>query len=108
MATFRVSHLSFTYPQAYQPALDDVSLSIEQGEFITICGRSGCGKSTLLRQLKPSLAPHGVRGGEIAFCGAPLSKLSARDEAARIGFVQQNVDNQIVTDKVWHELAFGL
>lgn len=108
METFRVSHLSFTYPQACQPALDDVSLSIEQGEFITICGRSGCGKSTLLRQLKPSLAPHGARGGEIAFCGAPLSKLSARDEAARIGFVQQNVDNQIVTDKVWHELAFGL
>ena len=65
METFRVAHLSFTYPQACQPALDDVSLSIEQGEFITICGRSGCGKSTLLRQLKPSLAPHGARGDRL-------------------------------------------
>lgn len=61
-----------------------------------------------MRQIKPVLAPHGAKSGEILFEGTPQSELSYRDAAARIGFVLQNPDNQIVTDKVWHELAFGL
>lgn len=62
----------------------------------------------MLRQLKPVLAPHGAVSGEILFEGTPLSELSQRDAAAKIGFVLQSPENQIVTDKVWHELAFGL
>ena len=62
----------------------------------------------LLRQLKPALAPHGVRQGRILFRDAPLEQVDQRTQAARIGFVQQSPENQIVTDKVWHELAFGL
>lgn len=73
-----------------------------------LCGPSGCGKSTLLRRLKPAVAPHGTVSGEIFFCGEHLDGLSAREQAEKIGFVQQSPENQIVTDKVWHELAFGL
>ena len=90
------------------PALQNVSLSIEAGSFTVLCGRSGCGKSTLLRQLKPILQPHGTQTGTILFEGKSLSSLSQREQSARIGFVLQNLDAQLVTDKVWHELAFGL
>ena len=73
-----------------------------------LCGPSGCGKSTLLRQMKTVLTPHGRRTGEILFEGMPLESIDHRTQSSRIGFVQQSPDNQIVTDKVWHELAFGL
>ena len=108
MQTFTITDLSFTYPTESAPALQNVSLSIEAGSFTVLCGRSGCGKSTLLRQLKPILQPHGTRTGEILFEGKPLSSLTQREQSARIGFVLQNLDAQLVTDKVWHELAFGL
>ena len=108
MQTFAISDLSFTYPTETAPALQNVSLSIEAGSFTVLCGRSGCGKSTLLRQLKPILQPHGTKTGEILFEGKPLESLSQREQSARIGFVLQNLDAQLVTDKVWHELAFGL
>ena len=108
MESIRLESLSFTYPQRQTPALRDIGLTVRQGEFIVLCGPSGCGKTTLLRQLKPSMAPHGLKSGAILFEGAPLETLSPRDVASKIGFVQQSPENQIVTDKVWHELAFGL
>lgn len=75
---------------------------------MVLCGASGCGKSTLLRLLKRELAPEGEKSGEIIFCGKEQSTLSEREAACEIGYVLQNPENQIVTDKVWHELAFGL
>ena len=100
--------MTFTYAGAETPALSGITLSVETGEMITLCGRSGSGKSTLLRNLKPALAPYGRLGGTLEFCGKPLAELSAEEQASRIGYVMQNPDNQVVTDKVWHELAFGL
>jgi len=100
--------LTFSYPKRNAPALADISLVVEEGAFVVLCGPSGCGKTTLLRQLKPTTAPHGDKSGTIYFDGAPLDSISARDGAAKIGFVFQSPENQIVTDKVWHELAFGL
>ena len=85
-----------------------MSLSVRKGEFLVLCGASGCGKSTLLRNLKTTLAPHGTKSGSILFCGKPLNDVDLRTQSAKIGFVLQSPDNQIVTDKVWHELAFGL
>ena len=108
MALFTVENLSFTYPGQTAPAIDRLTLTVPEGAFLVLCGPSGCGKSTLLRQLKPALAPHGVRQGRILFRDAPLEQADQRTQAARIGFVQQSPENQIVTDKVWHELAFGL
>ncbi len=108
METFAVRDLSFAYPEQRQDTLSHLTFSIPQGQFVTLCGPSGCGKSTLLRQLKSVLAPAGDLRGEILFEGRPLAELDHRTQSERIGFVQQSPENQIVTDKVWHELAFGL
>lgn len=107
-SVFSIEHLCFRYPERTEKALDDVSFSIPHGQFVTLCGPSGCGKTTLLRQLKTVLAPHGTRTGNILFEETPLDEVSRREQSARIGFVQQSPENQIVADKVWHELAFGL
>ena len=108
MNPFVIQNLSFTYPEEEHKAIDGLSLMVREGDFLVLCGPSGCGKSTLLRQLKTVLAPHGVRTGEILFAGTPLDQVDLRTQSQRIGFVQQSPENQIVTDKVWHELAFGL
>ena len=109
MAHFQIKDLTFSYPTAKdKKSLDGVSLSIEKGEYVVLCGKSGSGKTTLLRQLKSVLAPHGKKQGEILFNGIPIEQVSQRDQSAKIGYVMQNPDDQIVTDKVWHELAFGL
>lgn len=103
-----INDLCFAYPEEKKRALNHVSLHVEDGEFLVLCGKSGCGKSTLLTHLKTSLTPHGKRKGEILFQGVPIGEMSNREQSQRIGYVLQNPDNQIVTDKVWHELAFGL
>ncbi len=108
MEHFEIKNLSFCYPGRKTPSLSGVDLTIAQGEYVVLCGRSGSGKTTLLRQLKSVLAPHGSRSGQILFNGTPLEQVSQRDQSAKIGYVMQNPDDQIVTDKVWHELAFGL
>ena len=108
MELFTINHLSFAYPEQEKQAISDLTLSVRPGEFLVLCGPSGCGKSTLLRQLKTVLAPHGRRSGEILFEGRNLDSLDQREQAEKIGFVQQSPENQIATDKVWHELAFGL
>lgn len=108
MEAFAVRNLTFTYAGASMPAVRDVSFSVERGEFVLVCGKSGCGKTTLLRNLKSVLAPHGTRTGSIKYMGRPLDSVSEREQASSIGFVLQDPGNQIVTDKVWHELAFGL
>lgn len=108
MACYKIEDLTFTYPSGDVPAIDGISLTVNEGEFITICGKSGCGKSTLLRHLKPPLAPNGVKSGKVWFDGKSIDELDFREQSEKIGFVLQNPDNQLVTDKVWHELAFGL
>ncbi len=108
MESYSIKQLNFSYPETDRQVLKDINLNINQGEFITLCGGSGCGKTTLLRQLKPILSPHGVKTGAILFEGKNLDELDQRKQSEKIGFVLQSPDNQIVTDKVWHELAFGL
>lgn len=108
MAFIEIENLSFSYEGADRPALSKVDLSIKHGEFVLICGASGCGKSTLLRNLKPSLRPSGRLNGSIKFDGISIDEYDLRHQAADIGFVMQDPQMQIVTDKVWHELAFGL
>lgn len=100
--------MSFAYPGCDNKALDNINFSINRSEFVLLCGKSGCGKSTLLRHLKKNLMPYGNLDGNVLYCGKEVEDLDDRVSAAEIGFVRQNPDNQIVTDKVWHELAFGL
>ena len=109
MAHFEIQNLSFSYPTAKgKESLHNVNLTIHRGEYVVLCGKSGSGKTTLLRHLKSVLAPHGKKSGEILFNGIPMGQVSQRDQSSKIGYVMQNPDDQIVTDKVWHELAFGL
>ena len=95
MAHFEIQNLTFSFPGSTKNVLQNVSFSVTQGEYLLICGLSGSGKSTLLRHLKAELTPHGTRQGSII-------------RPDDVGFVMQDPDAQLVTDKVWHELAFGL
>ena len=108
MASIQIRNLTFEYPLADKPAIKNINLEVEPSEFIVVCGKSGCGKSTLLRQMKKNLIPYGEKEGEVLYQGVEISELPDRKSTTDIGFVQQNPDNQLVTDKVWHELAFGL
>lgn len=108
MNLIEIKDFSFSYPECSNRVLEHVNLNIKEGTLNVICGRSGCGKSTLLRQLKTVLAPAGDSKGQIFYRGISLKDTDHRTQSQEIGFVMQNPDNQIVTDKVWHELAFGL
>ena len=100
MACFEIKNLTFKYPYYDTPTIKNISFTVNEGEFLTVCGKSGSGKTTI--------SPYGNKEGEIFFSGKELSELDKRTAAEKIGFVMQNPDNQIVSDKVWHELAFGL
>ena len=108
MEMLKVDSLSFTYAGEKEPALREVSFNLEAGEFALITGETGCGKSTLLRLLKRELAPRGRREGRILIGGRDAEELTARESGKKIGYVAQRPEEQTVTDRVWHELAFGL
>ncbi len=104
MDLLTVRDLSFTYPKTETPALSNVSFTLARGGFYLLCGYTGCGKTTLLDLLKPELAPFGALTGDIVY--AP--ELGSPPPPHAVGLVTQDPNEQIVTDKVWHELAFGL
>lgn len=103
-----LNQVTFCYPAASVPVIHDISLSVFPAEIVILCGQSGCGKSTLLRHMKKNQIPFGSGSGTICFDGKNLETMDDREAACRIGFVGQEPDAQIVTDTVWHELAFGL
>ena len=108
MESLTFQNLTFAYPEQPEPALREVSLTIPGGAFAVLCGPSGCGKTTLLRHTKPAVAPAGSGLGAVLLDGVPLESLSVRELASRVGYLAQSPEDQLVTDKVWHELAFGL
>ena len=116
MSLYEIKGLTFAYPDIISerddiyldPSLNDINITIEQGEFVVVAGGAGSGITTLLRQLKPVLTPRGKREGAITFACQELSQMHEKMQTQKIGFVMQDVDAQLVTDKVWHELAFGL
>lgn len=108
MGLLEIKNLSFKYNNCENFALKDINLEINSGDFILLCGESGCGKTTLLRLLKKHLNPSGTIEGEIYYKGSNINDLDERSSVTEIGYVMQNPDLQTVTDKVWHELAFGL
>lgn len=99
MSILSVKNLSFSYEGSRETVLKSLDFEIEKGELVLVCGKSGSGKTTLLRSFKPEFAPKGRREGiiEYRFSGNGF-----------VGYLVQNTDAGIVTDKVWHELAFGL
>lgn len=107
MEILDIQALSFEYPDGKR-ALEDISFSLFPGEFALLCGSSGCGKTTLMRLLKRELAPHGHMTGQLLYCGRPMADMSDRQAAQEIGMVMQQPESQIITDRVYQELAFGL
>ncbi len=108
MALLEIKNLSFTYSGGDSAALKNVSLTVEEGDFVLLCGDSGCGKTTLMRLIKQALAPVGDMSGEIFFRGENIKDLSQKSAACDIGYVMQNPETQIITDTCVGELAFGL
>lgn len=108
MNLFEWKKFSFCYGGSDRKVLNEINLTIEKSEFLLLCGSSGSGKSTFLRQMKKNLIPYGSQEGEIYYKGQKMKDVKARTDAAEIGFVMQDPEVQIVTDTVWHELAFGL
>lgn len=108
MEIFQLNNVSFTYPDEGKPVLKDISLTINQGDFLVLCGASGSGKTTLLRLLKQEIAPFGNRQGDIVYMGKPISEWNDQTLASDIGFVFQDPDNQIVMVEVMQEIVFGM
>jgi energy-coupling factor transport system ATP-binding protein len=108
MEILKIENLTFSYPLCEEKAIESISFSVDRGDFVTVCGPTGCGKSTLMRLLKKELIPLGEMSGKVYYKGRDVQTLSEKETACSIGFVAQRPEEQIVTDKVWHELAFGL
>ena len=108
MDLFKLEKVSFQYPNSQKETLTDVSFSVQNGDFTVLCGATGSGKSTLLRLLKHELTPRGLVKGNIFFEEKRINEIPLRESASKIGFVMQAAEQQIVTDKVYSELAFGL
>jgi energy-coupling factor transport system ATP-binding protein len=110
MSVLSLERLTYAYPGAGAPALDDVTLHVEEGELIVLAGRSGSGKSTLLR-LASGLVPH-VHGGSVTG-SAHVAGMDVRDHgpgelAAVTGSLFQDPETQVVMGTVRNELAFPL
>ncbi|PNV77116.1 MAG: energy-coupling factor ABC transporter ATP-binding protein [Thermoproteota archaeon] len=106
----RIEDVTFTYAGRTKPAVRNINLSINRGEFILVVGASGSGKSTLLRLLN-GLIPHFYEGefkGRVLVDGVDTRETTVSKLSRRIGMVFQNPDNQIITLQVKRELVFGL
>ena len=110
MEILNVENLKFKYPKTEKNVVDDVSFQVNEGEFVVLCGPTGSGKSTLLKLLKPEISPLGEKQGHVKLFNEEIDRdiEDKKIKASRIGYVCQNPKEQAVTDKVWHELAFGL
>ncbi|OUM99929.1 MAG: hypothetical protein BAA02_07350 [Paenibacillaceae bacterium ZCTH02-B3] len=108
MAHLEVKGLTFAYAGSAEPALRNVTFEVRPGELAVLCGATGSGKTTLLRLIKRELAPGGVLNGDILLDGVPIRNWNPRQAAAAVGLVMQDPENQLATDTVEHELAFGM
>jgi energy-coupling factor transport system ATP-binding protein len=106
----RIKDLTFHYSDSLKPALQNVTLNVEDGEFVLVTGPSGCGKSSLCRCLN-GLIPHfhgGKITGEVEVHGLDAIRQPTKKLATRVGMVFQDPENQLVAMDVEREIAFGL
>lgn len=103
-----IEHYSYRYMGNEQHALKDITFSLYTNDFVLVSGPSGSGKSTLLRQLKRELVPAGMMSGSVSIKGINLEHMTHRESAEVIGFIGQNIQQQLVTERVWQEIVFGM
>jgi len=109
MSVISVKNLTYSYPNANSPALKNVDLIVEEGEFVLLCGPTGAGKTTLCRTFL-GLIPHffgGIMEGEVTVLGISTKEIEPSKLAADVGIVFQNPQDQLVAMSVEEEVAFG-
>jgi len=110
MPAISARKLTFTYAGAGTPSMENISLSIEKGEFVILTGPSGCGKTTFCRCLN-GLIPNFYSGelhGDLFVDEENVSGKSTAELSKHIGFVFQNPENQLFSLTVERDVAFGL
>ena len=110
MSVFQVENLTYYYPETKKPALQDINITIKEGEFLLVTGGSGCGKSSLARALA-GLIPDfygGAIGGTVIFRGRDIRAMNRRALSRQVGIVFQDPEKQLVMTGVEAEIAFGL
>jgi energy-coupling factor transporter ATP-binding protein EcfA2 len=109
MTIINMHDLTYTYAGSTRPAIENVNLDVERGEFVVLTGPSGCGKTTLARCLN-ALIPsfyQGEMSGTASVLGTDISKSSTSELARKVGFVFQNPENQLFSLSVERDVAFG-
>lgn len=109
MSRIQINHLTFTYPGAETPTLQDVTLDIPEGDFLAIVGNNGCGKSTLCKVLN-GLIPHFISGtfeGEVLVDGLNTLAHDVGTLAKKVGYVYQDFENQIVRPTVLDDASYA-
>ena len=106
METLECRNLAFTYKQNAQKTLQNISFSLQDGDFALLCGDSGCGKTTLLRLIKREIAPFGIKSGALFFKGKNTEDLTEKESVASIGYVGK--DCPLTSEFVYTQLAFIL
>lgn len=101
----QLKDLSFQYSEESNLVINDLSLDVEQGEWLAIIGPNGSGKSTLAKIINGLLAP---TSGEVIIDNLTLSEETVWNIRSRVGMVFQNPDNQFVGATVEDDVAFGL
>ena len=105
-----IKNVSFTYSTGTKKALDEVSLTIEDGDFVGVIGESGAGKTTLGHCIN-GVVPHHFNGdfyGEVRVNGADTFETKLTDLSRTIGTVSQDIDSSMVAAVVEHEVLYGL
>ncbi|MCX8169031.1 MAG: energy-coupling factor ABC transporter ATP-binding protein [Candidatus Methanomethylicia archaeon] len=110
MRIIEVRNLSYRYPESSKFVLENISLTINKGEFVVITGPSGCGKTTLCRCFN-GLIPHFYGGefiGEVIVNGLPVKNTPTKILSQYVGMVFQDPESQLFSLSVEREIAFGL
>ena len=110
MAYIKVENLTYYYPEAEKPALDNVNLQLNRGEFVLVLGRSGCGKSTLVRAIAGLLPDFygGKLGGSIYLDNQEIRTIKREVLVQKVGMVFQDPESQLIMSNVEQELVLGM
>lgn len=110
MSVIETRDLTYTYPGVTKPSIEEVSITINKGDFVILTGPSGCGKTTLCRCFN-GLIPHFYNGdleGKIEVAGLNVVDHQIHQIARHVGLVFQNPENQLFALSVEKDVAFGL